>query len=279
MQKELLPPNLFKGQMTQWLEQLNNALNQKLKQLNQNKDIPKGHLRIAQLSQKSHKPQFYHYINSKDKKGRYIPRKETKLAVQLAQKDYDIKVIKLLEKEIASTRQYLKGINKIYTLYTKMPPARQQLITPITLTEVQYTDQWQSVTWQNLSFAQESQYFLTNRGEKVRSKSEVLIANALDRHNIPYRYEYPTTLKSGQNKTITIHPDFLCLNTKTRTEHIWEHFGLMDNPDYAQNAVRKLQLYAQNKIFSGNNLIITMETQNEPLTTQFVETMIKEFLL
>jgi hypothetical protein len=51
----------------------------------------------------------------------------------------------------------------------------------------------------------------------------------------------------------------------------------MDNTDYAQKAVRKLQFYAQNKIFSGRNLIITMETQTEPLTPQFVETMIKEY--
>ena len=127
------------------------------------------------------------------------------------------------------------------------------------------------------TFAQDEHYLLTNRNEKVRSKSEVLIANALAKHGIAYRYEYPQTLKNSQNKMITFHPDFLCLNIKTRGEYIWEHFGLMDNPDYAQKAVRKLQFYAQNKIFPGRNLIITMETQTEPLTPQFVDTMIKEY--
>lgn len=277
MQKELLPPNTIKEQMECWLAQLSIALNQKQKQLNQNKEIPQGHLRIAQLSQKTQKPQYYHYTNPKDKKGRFIPRKETKLAVQLAQKDYDISIIKLLKKQISQTRQYLKNINSIRACYTKLHPARQQLITPVTLTDKQYTEQWQNVSWQGRLFAQDEHYLLTNRNEKVRSKSEVLIANALAKHGIPYRYEYPQSLKNSQNKIITFYPDFLCLNIKTRDEYIWEHFGLMDNTDYAQKAVRKLQFYAQNKIFSGRNLIITMETQTEPLTPQFVETMIKEY--
>lgn len=277
MQKELLPPNTIKEQMECWLAQLSIALNQKQKQLNLNKGIPQGHLRIAQLSQKTQKPQYYHYTNPKDKKGRFIPRKETKLAVQLAQKDYDISIIKLLKKQISQTRQYLKNINSISACYTKLHPARQQLITPVTLTDKQYAEQWQSVSWQGRLFAQDEHYLLTNRNEKVRSKSEVLIANALAKHGIPYRYEYPQSLKNSQNKIITFYPDFLCLNIKTRVEYIWEHFGLMDNPDYAQKAVRKLQFYAQNKIFPGRNLIITMETQTEPLTPQFVETMIKEY--
>lgn len=277
MQKELLPPNTIKEQMECCLAQLTIALNQKQKQLNLNKGIPQGHLRIAQLSQKTQKPQYYHYTNPKDKKGRFIPRKETKLAVQLAQKDYDISIIKLLKKQISQTRQYLKNINSISACYTKLHPARQQLITPVTLTDEQYAEQWQSVSWQGRPFAQDEHYLLTNRNEKVRSKSEVLIANALAKHGIAYRYEYPQSLKNSQNKIITFYPDFLCLNIKTRDEYIWEHFGLMDNTDYAQKAVRKLQFYAQNKIFPGRNLIITMETQTEPLTPQFVETMIKEY--
>lgn len=277
MQKELLPPNTIKEQMECWLAQLTIALNQKQKQLNLNKGIPQGHLRIAQLSKRTQKPQYYHYTNPKDIKGKFIPRKATKFAIQLAQRDYDISIIKQLEKQIAATHKYLKNINNIRDCYTNLTPARQQLITPVTLTDEQYAEQWQSVSWQGRPFAQDEHYLLTNRNEKVRSKSEVLIANALAKHGIAYRYEYPQTLKNSQNKMITFHPDFLCLNIKTRDEYIWEHFGLMDNTDYAQKAVRKLQFYAQNKIFPGRNLIITMETQTEPLTPQFVDTMIKEY--
>ena len=107
----------------------------------------------------------------------------------------------------------------------------------------------------------------------------MLIANALAQNNIPYRYEYPLTLKKPQQKgTTTFYPDFLCLNLRTRQEFIWEHFGLMDSPEYAQNAASKLNLYAQNQFLPVRNLIITMETATEPLTPSIIEEMIKNFL-
>ena len=77
---------------------------------------------------------------------------------------------------------------------------------------------------------------------------------------------------------MTLHPDFLCLNPGTRSEFYWEHFGLMDDSAYSNNAAGKLRLYTENGIIAGRNLIITMETQNEPLTTRLVEKMIKVLL-
>jgi len=286
MQKELLPPNLILESLEDRLAKLKHIVAQKKKQ--QNNEMPAGHLRIAQISKT---PQYYHCTNPKDFNGKYIPSSQKKFIKELAQKDYDIKVIKLLEKEIDVTQKYLLNVatkedpihkesytqTKLLRLYTKLTPARQKLITPVTLTDKEYAEQWQRVSWQGRPFAQDEHYLLTNRNEKVRSKSEVLIANALAKHNIPYRYEYPQTLKNRQNKLINFHPDFLCLNIKTRTEYIWEHFGLMDKQDYAQNAARKLQIYAQNKIILGRNLIITMETQTEVLTPQFVESMIRDY--
>ena len=53
----------------------------------------------------------------------------------------------------------------------------------------------------------------------------------------------------------------------------------MDFADYLHNAVSKLNLYAQNKITLGKKLIITMETQIEPLTPAVIEQMINDFLM
>jgi hypothetical protein len=54
---------------------------------------------------------------------------------------------------------------------------------------------------------------------------------------------------------------------------------MMDNEEYSSNAVGKLNLYSENGILPGRNLIITMEAQNEPLNTKAVDKLIKEFLL
>ena len=114
----------------------------------------------------------------------------------------------------------------------------------------------------------------------MRSKSEVIIADALLRSGVPYCYEVPLKLKRiGESGNVTFHPDFLCLNVRTRREFYWEHFGMMDDADYKDNAVGKLNLYAENGFLPGRNLIITMESGVESLDTRVVEKMIKEFLL
>lgn len=78
---------------------------------------------------------------------------------------------------------------------------------------------------------------------------------------------------------MTFHPDFLCLNVRTRQEFYWEHFGMMDDEDYKDNVVGKLNLYAGNGFLPGRNLIFSMESVEESLDTRVVEKMIKEFLL
>ena len=104
--------------------------------------------------------------------------------------------------------------------------------------------------------------------------------DTLARHGVPYRYEYPLKLKSGRDGAFrTIHPDFLCLNVRTRAEFYWEHFGLMDDPDYLERTLVKLKDFAENKILSGKNLLFTMESTACKLSTRQIENLINEFLL
>ena len=116
--------------------------------------------------------------------------------------------------------------------------------------------------------------YYTDNGERVRSKSEIIIANKLYRYNIPYRYEYPLQLQSD----IITHPDFTCLNVKTRQEYIWEHFGIMDNAEYACNAIKKISDYANSGYILGRNFIATFETANTPINANCIDSLIKSHL-
>ena len=273
MKPEQLKPNLVIGQLQERLMELKTIL-KNLKAAPSSKT--QGRLRI---SQKGKYTEYYHVTSADKPHGKYIPKKQGTTACQLAQKDYDSKIITLVENEIAALKAYLITASTISNFTLEMCPARQKLITPLTLTDEQYAAKWKTTPYQGLPFAPDATAFTTIRHERVRSKSEVLIANALAQNNIPYRYEYPLTLKKPQQKgTTTLYPDFLCLNLRTRQEFIWEHFGLMDSPEYAQNAASKLNLYTQNQILPGRNLIITMETATEPLTPSIIEEMIKSFL-
>lgn len=275
MNQEILLPDTLTTQIQKRLVQLETTLD-KLKE--SQKGMPKGHLRIAQKGSK--RPWFYHYTSPDSPTGKYIRKKDTVFAEALAQKDYNTTLIEQLQKETAALKEYLTQSQNglaIPKLYERLCPARQSLITPATLTDQQFLTQWKSVSWQGCPITPETLTYDTVNNEQVRSKSEVIIADALLRHDIPYRYEYPLKLKSG-NSNITYYPDFTCLNVHTRQELIWEHFGLMDDTDYAKKATWKLRLYTENGILLGHNLIITMETQTEPLSTRAIEKLITVFL-
>lgn len=74
------------------------------------------------------------------------------------------------------------------------------------------------------------------------------------------------------------HPDFLCLNLRTRKEIIWEHFGMMDNSEYLENAIQKIQIYESNGYLSGENFIATFETSQQPLRLEVIERKIVALL-
>ena len=117
--------------------------------------------------------------------------------------------------------------------------------------------------------------FYTGTGVRVRSKSEVIIADALSRAGVPFRYEYPTSVKGWG----TLYPDFTCLDKRSREEIIWEHFGLMSDPDYAEKTVQKIAHYAASGYILGKNFIATFETAAKALSVKQVEHYIRALLI
>ena len=298
---EELSPNQLAPQIEKRLADLQKILTAKKKSYEK---APQGRIRI---SQNGGHPEYYLVTERGSLRGKYLPHSQKTLARQLAQKDYDARLIKLLQKEISALQNYMTQTSNgraIPELYDSLCPARRSLITPAILTNEQYAARWQEVSWTGRPFSPDAPLLYTARSERVRSKSEVIIADTLFRHKIPYRYEFPLTLRrsseaplhddfdklnhrtsvSGSHTTsigdtVTLHPDFLCLNTRTRSEFYWEHFGLMDSTEYSNNAAGKLRLYTENGILAGRNLIITMETQTEPPSIKALEKLIQEFLL
>lgn len=210
----------------------------------------------------------------------YISKTQTTLLHQYCQKEYDEKLIPVLEKQIAKIEKLLTVIKKnpsIMILET-FPTAKRVYITPVTLPPSEYLATWQSVYYRKKGFYPNAPQFITANGDHVRSKSETILADTLARLKIPYRYEFPVKM-NAHGKIITFHPDFYCLNLRTRQEFIWEHFGLLDETDYAENVAHKIEIFHENGYFEGVNLLYTIETENTPLTTKHIEQIAKKFLL
>ncbi len=282
---EQLPPSEISQQLRERVAKLNAVLDLKLRAL---KKAPEGSLRISQCRGDV---QYYHRITTDDPRGHYIDAAHYELAQSLAQKDYNQRLVKSLKKEVKILQGALSQLEKISennessgTVINLLHPLRRALITTATLTDEQYAAAWQKQKYKRKSFQPDKPELYTSSGIRVRSKSEVIIADTLTRLGIPYHYEYPLSLTcGGRSQTarskITVHPDFLCLNLRTRQEFIWEHFGLMDDPEYSAKATQKLYTYTENSIFPGKNLIISTETSNLPLNTKHIEELIKTYLL
>ena len=231
-----------------------------------------GRLRVA----RSHGVYQYYLCTEKgDTKGTYLPKAQQKIAEQIAQRDYDRQVLKCAEQWQRWVKRTIQTMPQIQPadIYNKSQ-GRKPLITPYEISHQEDAAQWESVPYEGKTFAPDAPEIYTERGERVRSKSEKMIADKLHMLGIPYRYEYPIYL-SGFG---TVYPDFLQLNRITREEVILEHFGMMDNPYYADKAVRKINRYTQNGFVLGENLLATFETTDTPMDMRVVEKMIKEFM-
>lgn len=79
---------------------------------------------------------------------------------------------------------------------------------------------------------------LTNNHERVRSKSEKILTDLFFSKNIFYKYECPLHLADN----LVFYPDFTFFLPQENREIYWEHFGLMDSPDYAINTIKNSHL-------------------------------------
>ena len=126
-----------------------------------------------------------------------------------------------------------------------------------------------------MGFREDAPEYYTKKGLRVRSKSEIIIAETLDKYEIPYLYEKPIKLSGNR----IVHPDFTLLNAINRKELYWEHFGMMDDIEYRNNAFNKIRDYESNGYYQGVNFIWTMETAKLPISTKAVDCMVSNMYI
>ena len=238
------------------------------------KRSPEGRLRI---SNGKGSPQFYIIKTTGETNGIYLPKSQFNVAKRLGQKDYDYRVLKAVEKEIAAIHVFLKHFPNpsAEEVYYMISDERKKLVNPIVETDEAYIEKWLSEEYVPKQTFSENKTFSTTHGENVRSKSEWIIANLLESYSVPYKYEKPLYLSSMG----VVHPDFTVLNVRLREVRYWEHEGIMDNQDYMDYAIRKERAYIKDGYLPGDKLILTSETLNHPLDPDIVKLMIEKYCL
>lgn len=212
---------------------------------------------------------------------RYIKKKDISLAEALAQKQYYIMLKPIIEKNISELRKFEKNYSSgsVEKIYDALSRERKDLITPFQMSVIEKVKQWKEEVCEKNRAYPENLRYETEQGELVRSKSEVIIANILyqNRRNILYKYEKPLhVMVDGTMKTI--YPDFTIINMHTGKITYWEHAGRMDDPYYANDFVKKMNVYLANDLLPGRDVIVTFEAQGNPLDIGAVKRMMKDLV-
>ena len=58
----------------------------------------------------------------------------------------------------------------------------------------------------------------------------------------------------------------------------WEHAGRMDDPRYSNDFVQKMNLYMENQLFQGEDVVVTYETMTNPLNIHNVNILVQKMI-
>jgi hypothetical protein len=111
----------------------------------------------------------------------------------------------------------------------------------------------------------------------VRSKSEVIIANALFSAGVDYSYERQLKLNGA-----TKYPDFTIEDMESGKTYFWEHCGMLHVPSYRRRWEEKLAWYRDQRILpyddgggENGNLIVTRDEVNGSIDSAAIALLVK----
>ena len=209
------------------------------------------------------------------RKASYIKRDNLSLAKKLAEKEVLINEMRDEEKELKALKMYVRHRSAFESAdkYINRTEEHQRLTADL------FNNKWSQdiEMWLNdrsnvPPYKPENLTYRCRNGIFVRSKSEQLIAGALQIHNIPYKYEEP--LQLGNYKVI---PDFTILSPRDGKEYIWEHFGMMNNQDYCAHNLNKIQTYIEHGYIPFERLITTYESNDGGIDEVWIDRIIETF--
>ena len=231
--------------------------------------FPKGTLQS--YPQKNH---YKYWISFKDRDRVYLPKSNPALIRKMANK-------KFLESSLIDSRAELHACESyLRALETQPIKAMDKLLKNKGICDYlpqsnkfANLDKWIHEPYEKNPHHKESLTVPTITGEMVRSKSESLFLQTLYSMGIPYHYEQKLRLDG-----IDFYPDFTLLRPRDNKIFIAELFGMMDDSDYANHAMRKLRTYIRNGYYPDDNLLCFYETGTHPFDISFVKTTLDYFM-
>ncbi len=250
------------------------------------KKLPQGSLNIRQRN-----GSFYYskrvykdlVTSNKTKSNRrsykeiYLP-KDARETLLLAQGEYAKKRINDAKHELNVVNQYLKILEDEPDAehFLNTHPGIKELIVPSLKNSNEELEKWRTGDYYKNPYRPEGLKVPTVIPElKVRSKSEADIIARLVHFGVPFHYE-EGFLVGGKWR----FPDITCKAiSNPYRKYYWEHLGGLSNFKYFDENVNKLKEFYSCGLIPWKNMIITTETDDEPLDINWVDEIIKYYLL
>ncbi|MBR1989653.1 MAG: hypothetical protein IJ987_04195 [Firmicutes bacterium] len=217
-------------------------------------ELPEGSLNIKT----SHGcTQYFHIVRVPGQPSRqiYISKHNQHLISQLKQKVFLKKMDTVLNKNIRASEKFLSAYQPWdHDDLLPLLPQKHGIAEP-----PKYTP-----------YRPEGLRFETAAGCKVRSKSEVIIADALYFSELTFDHEKPTAFGLLPDFTITLSDG---------STVIWEHFGLINDPVYRLRMFEKLSIYQANGFYPGRNLILSFDGPDGTISSKEIFRLIEIYLL
>lgn len=221
------------------------------------KKLPEGELRRYSSGKYSR-----YYCKKAGQKKIYLPASKYELIEQLARKTYLQRYLEFHEAAQEILQNFLQTHQDWLDVRARLLEDFPFLAENLAYTELERELRlWEDAPYEQCPYHPENKKVEGARGIMMRSKGEGDISYDLANDREPFHYE-----QLWRFPECDIYPDFTIRHPKTGEFILWEHFGMMDNPGYVEETVRKLKVYEANGFSPGNNLIVTYEDKEHPLS-------------
>lgn len=208
-------------------------------------------------------------------KGRYQGiTKDTALVHQLMRNEFLMERIRRYEAQLATANIVCKTLEPVDTpsIMAAIKEARPFLREDGCL-RCEEAEAWAREKYRMNTLYREQCIHRTGQGIATRSKEEKEIGNILEQKGIIYRYDW---LQQVGERWVT--PDFTIYRASDGKVIYWEHFGMMKNERYKENAYDKILHYECCGLHLWDNFIITFPSRNGALDTVSIHRLCEVFL-